>query len=63
MRAIPFLLNRLAGPFFTGGLMAAAASTGDPVSGVALAGLACVCGFVSLPGKDQLIARALHTST
>lgn len=60
MSGIPVLLNRLAGPFFTGALMAAAASTDAPASAAVLFSLACACGFLSLPGKDRLIARALR---
>ena len=59
MHGIPFVLNRYVGPFLTGGLMAAGASAEEPFSGAVLFGIACVCGFVSLPGKDRFIARML----
>lgn len=63
MSRVPYVLNRYVGPFFMGVLMAAAASSGDAVSAAALFVLAVLAGFLSLPGKDRLIARLLGPIT
>lgn len=63
MSRVPYILNRYVGPFFTGVLMAAMASTDDALSAAFLLGLAVLAGFLSLPGKDRLIARLLAPVT
>lgn len=57
MVGVPFLLNRVVGPFFTGFMMAAVAAAADPLSVVILFVFAAVFGFMSLPGTDRLIER------
>jgi hypothetical protein len=57
MLGIPFLLNRVIGPFFTGFMMAAVGAAADPLSVVILFAFAAVFGFMSLPGTDRLLER------
>lgn len=59
MLRVPYLLNRLVGPFCTGVFTAAVASTDEPALAAILLIAAAVFAFLSLPGKDRLIARLL----
>ena len=57
MVTVPYALNRYVGPFFMGLSMAGSAAATDPVSVGILMSMACICGFISLPGNDRLLAR------
>lgn len=59
MLRVPYLLNRLVGPFCTGVCAAAVASTDEPALAAILLLSATGIAFISLPGKDRLIARWL----
>jgi hypothetical protein len=59
MLRVPYLLNRLVGPFVTGVLAAAVASADGPVSAAILLTVAAPFAFISLPGMDQTIERLL----
>lgn len=59
MLSLPYLLNRLIGPFFTGVFAAAAASADGPVSTAILVAVATGFAFLSLPATERLITRAL----
>lgn len=59
MSNIPPFLNRIVGPFVTGVLMAAVATSDDLVSIVTFLALAGASSFLSLPRNERLIARAL----
>lgn len=59
MLRVPYLLNRLVGPFFTGVCAAAVASADGPVSTAILLVLAAGFALLSLPGVDRTIERLL----
>lgn len=57
MLSLPYLLNRVVGPFFAGVTMAGVASTENPSSLGILLTMAALFGFLSLPAGERLIRR------
>lgn len=62
MVSVPYVVNRLVGPFFAGVCMAGAGSTDEPVLAVMLFAAALACGWISLPGTYRRIERLLDRS-
>lgn len=62
MLSLPYLLNRVIGPFFAGVMMAGVALTEDPLAVAILLTMTALCGFLSLPAGERLIRRVIDAT-
>lgn len=62
MLSVPRFLNVYVGPFSTGALVAAVPTLDGALSVALVLLLAGLTGYMSLPGKDRLLARILRAA-